>query len=314
MKTILSLIFCTAIVTSFAQEIFKEGKKYGISKYGEVPTKENGDSLIFRADYDKIESVSGVNGMVYIGLRGEEWSFLSSNKIVFQQRYESIDLESYGDYYITGTRDGYIDVYDTEADAFLIRSVKADELYSEIDMDVNNVVITRLGKEFYGVINSDTKKEVLKAEYTRLYANYQIDNTVIAFKEGTTYLYQTTGEVIFQVNSELDINEITEHDAENCYELKSQGKKGTSVGFYAAEHKWFIEPIYTELKLIENDPAVAIVHDGKGYGLYFEGKQLLPCEYLDIQKGDKQGVLAIVTNKKGDFYLTPDGKLRAKTE
>ena len=312
MKRIFTLTLLSLTTMAFSQEIFQDGKKYGISKFGENPAESKDDSLIFRADYDEIESVYIGEGKVFAGLREDEWSFLTSNKLVNQQRYESINLDAWEGLYCVGYREGYIDIYDTEANDFLIRGVQADRLALELAPDIDNILLTQKGKDLFGLIYIEGKKEILKAEYTNIYGNYDLSNTFIAFKEGTHYLYQTDGKLIFQIDSDLDITQIVKEVAvSEGYTLKARIKKSNYLGYYHPEKKWFIEPIYDEIKFVGDDPAVAVVYNGKNYGLYFMGKMILECEWTDIEKSDKQGTVVVVTNKKGErFYAFDDGQLK----
>ena len=93
MKKFLTLSLILSVTVSFSQEVFKDGKKYGVSKYGANPADDKNDSLIFRAEYDQIEPVFILSSFVQIAfkaLKNDEWCFLTTNKLVNQQRYESI--------------------------------------------------------------------------------------------------------------------------------------------------------------------------------------------------------------------------------
>ena len=318
MKKILVLVIILTTITTYGQEIFKDGKKYGVSKNGGNPANDKNDSLIYRAEYDEIERVGSTDYVVFKAMRDDEWSFLTNNKLVNQQRYDEITVPEFDDRYALGKREGYIDVVDLNASEFLIRGVKADDLYnSSSDLDLNNAIMTTTGKDFYGVINTETKKEILKCEYTSIqYNNDDVKSkiTILAFKDGVNYLFDMGGTVIFKFETGEIVTQVAPATVEGSYNLRAEGKKAENYGFYEEKNKWYVPPVYSAVEVVDNDPAVVIVSGAKGYGLYFQGKQILPCEYASVEKSDKQGYVALVWDKKSYFYLADDGRLIPKTD
>ncbi|MBD3637855.1 MAG: WG repeat-containing protein [Crocinitomicaceae bacterium] len=315
------LTLCLSVNLIFAQAIFKEDKSYGVSKLGTWPDDKE-DSVMFRAEYEEIVALhtEGVTEFAFKALRNEEWMFLTPNRLINQQRYEEITIPGFVELYAVASREGYLDIIDLETSEFLIRGVKADALYNHNnDLDFDEILMTVVDKEFYGVINTESKKEILKAEYTSIKYNqegisFYKYNTFIAFKDAVNYLYNIKGELLHKFEHDQVITSVSDYEkVDKGLKITVVGKKEDLVGFYDIEHKWYIPPVYHDFYcMFEGDPAVIVVSDGKSYGLFFEGKQILPCEYLEINKSDKQGYLGIAVTKKGSFYVSNDGRLLKK--
>ncbi|UKN03250.1 hypothetical protein K6119_06945 [Paracrocinitomix mangrovi] len=314
MKLIVTALLVLFSVQLIAQQPYRDDKKrWGISRDGDGGEK---DSIIVRAQYDEIKSLDEYEfAKVFCGMQNDEWALITTNKIVAQQKYSSIIVPDFMPDFAVAYRDGYIDLIkvDTVGNTeFIIRGVQADAVYDGADYlsGYSDFVMTIKG-ETYGLINWMEGKEVLKANYTGIQSNLNEEVGKIAFigsKETAHTFHNNKGEKIFEINSENAVQDVKEI-VDGGFQLTSKGKKGTLHGFYYMPKKWFIPVEYDEFALIDNLPEAAIVKGKKGYGLYFEGKLILPCEYLAMEKGDKRGYIAIATDKKGRHYVTPEGKL-----
>lgn len=313
MKFFLLLICASISFCHFAQKPFQHEKKWGLSKTGEGPDAE-GDSIIFRADFDEIQSIPCSNGKAFAGLKGEEWVLLTSNRLVHQQRYEKFVPYKRMNRFCYAMRDGYLDIIDLEANDYLIRNVQADALVEDHALKVDELIVIKKGKEeLLGLININAKKVILKAEYASIIGNaenIQHAKSVIAFKANENLVYDYQGNLLFKLGTDQAVSKVADlKEIDRCYKIHAANKKGETVGFFDSQNKWFVPPIYKQIMFLENLPEIVIVQGDKGLGLYFQGKMILPCEYLEITKSDKQGLIAIVTTKKGDFYVADDGKL-----
>jgi hypothetical protein len=315
MKSLLSLLIIFISLNMFAQEPYKDGKKWGLSKFGEGPDSE-GDTVFFAAEFDEIIDLSVDYGFAYAAAKNDEWIFLSRNKKVSQQRYESIVSFESGSQFSYGIRSGYIDVVDFSTQDFLIRSVKADGLLENQELDVSELILTYFGKDKLGVINTTTKKEILKADHISIIGNYQnlsIAGTFLAFKEGKNYLYDYEGNLLHTFESPKIITEVKDYDAiDDCFLLIAETKKTDLKGFYDTKNKWYVPPLYLEIMFLEDIRDMVIVLGDKGLGLYFHGTQILPCEFLEITKSDREGYVAIAITKNEEFYVANNGDLIPK--
>ena len=296
----------------FAQLPYQKDKKWGISKNG---TGDDKDSIIHRAQFDKIELLGKD---LYIGQINDEWQFLTSNKLVNQQRYEEIRMPEFVmDKYAVGIRTGYIDVVDVQAQDFLVRSVKANALFdgSHLVGDLNVLMTETDG--VYGLINNNTKQEILKVKYTSILSNNSNseDHPLLAYDGNKNYVMNLDGQVIFDIPTSYKITKFKPYpDVPDAYQVEAETKKSNGIGFYDSKNKWLILPEYSAVKTLDNTTDAVVVYGAKGYGLYFQGKQLLDCAYLSIEKSDKRGYVAKVVSKKGEFYLTPEGKQQVFNE
>lgn len=311
------LFITLAMITSisFGQEPFEKDGKWGISKNGDA-----NDSIIFRAEYDKIQSdYSLSSGYVYSGLKNGEWQLLTGNKLVNQQRYQSITVPSFSDSLAIGFREGYIDIVDMSSEEFLVRGVQADQIVENEDWIFGNepYLLTKKGKSLYGLIYMTDKKEILKAEYevVRLNEPDAFPVEILAFNALNNYTFDKTGKALHTFADPQIITSIEAKEGlADCFVLLSDQKKGQLMGFYDAANKWLVPVIYSEISTLDASADAIVVKSSKGYGLYFQGKLLLEPIYLEIAKSDKQGYLAIVTSKKGTWYVTAEGKFIPMTE
>lgn len=314
MKILLTLLIGLLTLSTYAQLPYQKDKKWGISRDG---TGDDKDSIIYRADYEKIELVGDV---IYAGFRNDEWQFLTKNKLVNQQRYEAVEVPFFVDgQFAVGSRTGYIDVISVNDADFVVRGVQAAEIVSSDNLfgNTQNVMLTQK-EEMYGLVNIELKKEVLKAKYSRIAENLSLDikeYPVLAYAEGTNYICALDGSIIFQFKSEEPIVAFEKSgDVADCFVIHVNGKKGTTYGFYDSKNKWVIPPIYDQCESMDNTSDAIIVRGAKGVGLYFQGKMMLDCIYMDIVKSEKRGYIAKVIDKKGEKYLNPEGKLEVVKE
>lgn len=312
MKYLFVLICTLSAISSSAQKPFEKDKKWGISRDGDGGEK---DSIIFRAEFDEIISLaSGDAGALYCGLRHEEWQTLTPNKLLNQQRYETINLVSINDNYAVGWREGYIDVISiTELD-FVIRGVAADAITNiNIMKEGAKILMTQKGKDQFGVIDCIQKKELLKAEFEQVRANNSPDVTAsfLGYKEESNFVYTSQGELAFKLSTKQLVTAVSEYEEiSNCWSVTCESNKGETKGFYDGNKKWLIQPEYSQVQPLDNtSDAIAVTDLKGGMGLFFNGKQILECEFLSVVISDRRGFLAIVTTKKGTFYVTPEGKL-----
>ncbi|MCB9224257.1 MAG: WG repeat-containing protein [Crocinitomicaceae bacterium] len=310
MKTLFTIALFSLSTLIIAQQTYQKDKKWGISRDG---TGNDKDSIIFRAEFDKIEKVGDV---IFAGSKNDEWQFLTSNKLVNQQRYESVDVPFFvGGKYAIGSRTGYIDVVSVSDVDFIVRGVQAEKIVSTDNLfnGIEDQIMTQKG-EFFGLINAKLKKETLKAKYNRIAQNNSADSDafpVLAYLDGVNYVCALDGIVIHQFNTAEPVNNFNRsEEANDCFVLRVNGKKGEQVGFFDSKNKWVIPPVYKDCHTLDNTSDAVVVSDVKGEGLYFQGKLLLPCEYLEIVISDKRGYVAKVVNKKGTFYVTPEGKMQ----
>ncbi|MEX1000629.1 MAG: WG repeat-containing protein [Crocinitomicaceae bacterium] len=291
-----------------AQEPFKKEGKWGVSEYGSEE-----DSIIVPAEYDAVEiHYSSVGKNLYTGEKNGEWKVISKNRLLSQQSYEKIVLPDFEDRYAYCYRDEYIDIVDLKEQDFLVRGVQADAIVDgsyQLNTAENVLLIAR-GKN-YGLIDTKEKKLILKAEYESVISNepFTEELAFLVVKSGINYVLNRSGEVAFEIEVPQNLTKVeTVLEIENCYTLYVAGKKG-GHGFYDSDNEWLIPPVYMSVEPMEFVSEVIVVKDKKGYGLYFEGKQLLDCKYDSISKSDKRGYLAVVKQKEEEFYLNPEGKL-----
>jgi hypothetical protein len=309
MKRLLTLLILLTSITINAQLPYQKDKKWGLSKNG---TGDEKDSIIVRAAYDKIEYVGEV---IYAGLRNDEWQFLTSNKLVNQQSYEKVEVPHFTDGMIAvGTRAGYIDLVDVQQSEFIVRSVQADKIINTMDyfMQTENLLMTQKD-DFFGLINKELKKETLKAKYTKITENQGDDvkaYPVLAFADGKNSVCSLEGKVLHEFQTNDPVIAFSKFSGiDNCFSLEVSGKKGSSFGMFDATNKWVIPPLYIECWSLDNTSDAIVVQGVKGVGLYFQGKMMLDCKYLEIIKSEKRGFICKVIGKKGEYYLTPEGKL-----
>lgn len=293
---------------STAQVKFELDGKYGVSKNGDAK-----DSVIFRADYDEIKSFKIDSSLFFIGLRNDEWYPLTSNKLVNQQRYESIEVYPFANKYAVCLRDGYIDLIDLAKNDFLIRGVQATAL---VDNDVVlkgdvNLLLTQ-NEKLFGVVDIAQKKEILKAKYAiiKIPDVNKEHFSFITFNEGKNTCFDHTGKPVFEIPTAVEVISISALTSPKSYQI--QNAKG-GLGMYDAINKWFIPMDYSGIKLMEDDNSeIVIVSSKKGEGLYFKGELLAETIYEKIVKSDTRGYVAILTKKGTDYFLSPEGKITLK--
>ena len=312
MKYLFVFIIGVSAICSTAQEPFEKEDKWGISRDGDGGAE---DSIIFRAEFDEIQMDYSLDyGYLYSGLKNDEWQLLTSNKLVNQQRYETVEVLPFADKYVLGYRDGYVDLISLETTDFIVRGVNADAIIDggeDIGEEVS-YVMTKKGKGMFGFIDPLQKKELVKAQYAHIQTNnfHEADYQILAHQDGKTDVYSNEGELRFMLSTEIRV--VGVHLSDNipgCFEIVGSNKGVEKLGFYDSKGKWLIQPIYEEVLSLDNTSDAIVVYDKKGYGLFFQGKQIVECLYDSVEKSDKRGFLAIVENKKGIFYVTPEGKL-----
>lgn len=302
---LLTIAFC---LNGMSQKKFEKDGKWGLSKNG------GQDSVIFRADYEEINELETKDGTFFTGFRNDEWYPLTTNKIVNQQRYESIEVYPFANQFAVCLRDGYIDLIDVANNDFLIRGVQATML-QESESVLNgdeNLLLTENNKAF-GVIDIAQKKEVLKAKYgvIRIPDLEKSHFSFFTFQDEKNTCFDAMGKALFQIPSTTEVFKITQFTSNSkCYKLETE--KG-SFGMYDATNKWFVPMIFTDLKMMEKDNAeIVITYSKKGEGVYFQGKVLAEAIYEHVEKSDTRGYVAILTKKGKQYFLSPEGKISLK--
>lgn len=312
MKYLVMLLCSLTTLIGVTQEPFEKDDKWGISRDGDGGKE---DSIIFRAEFDEIQMEYSVDyGYLYSGLKNDEWQLLTSNKLVNQQRYETVEVLPFADKYVLGYRDGYIDLISLAATDFVLRGVNANTIIDggeDIDEGLS-YIMTKKGKGMFGFVDPLQKKELVKAEYEHIQTNsfQEMDYIILAHQEGKTDVFSNEGELKFMLSTEIRVVGVHLSDSiAGCFEIVGSTKGVEKQGFYDSNGKWLIQPIYEEVFSLDNSSDALVVADKKGYGLFFQGKQIVECLYDSVEKSDKRGFLAIVESKKGTFYVTPEGKL-----
>ena len=288
------------------QEPYEKDGKWGLSKHGEG---DDNDTIIIRATFDKIEMLVTKDGYFPIGLKEKKWRPLSANKLLNQQSYADIHIPEFNTSIAVAKSDGYIDVIDLVNLEFLIRNVKADDLVDAEVFDLStDFLMTARGKTF-GLISIESKKEIVKAKYTSIVPG-QMDNEkglIFCREEGLTIVFNQEGVIVHELNVEQEVvSLIQESDSKNLFKIMS---KDGGFGMYNPSAKWLIDPIYSDVNAFEGSEEVVVVSAKKGEGVFFNGKLLAEAIYMSIDKSPKRGYIALVTNKKGDFLVDPEGKL-----
>lgn len=304
MKLFLILFFCSTSTVLWVQEPFEKDGKWGLSKNGDA-----NDSVIFKAEFEKIEMLVISDGYLPIGLKRKQWYPMTSNPMLNQQGYEEIYVTNFNYNIVIAARDGYIDVIDIEEKNFLLRNVKATGIVNDELDDLSENYIITLDEKKMGLISLENKKEILKAKYVSIVPDAENSESewLFAAEEGKTSVFDKSGELIFELSSsEQIVSMIEDLNSPNLYRLMSIDG---AYGMYNSSAKWLVEPIYIDVVGFKGVSEVVVVSGKKGDGLFFNGKQLLEPKYITIDKSLERGFLANVIGKKGEFLLSPEGVL-----
>ena len=301
------LIFVGLLTCVFtqAQEVFKEKGKYGVRIE---------DSVAVEPRYDAVKIIDlETRDLIYAVQENEEWHLISSNKLLNQQRYTEFVEPDFAPGLIYGYRDGYLDLIDLQKEDFLLRAVKAEKLIDGSDYlgGESDFLMTQC-EEGYGLIDQKAKKEIVKCEYPKLIINEAGEDGYyfIGSKDGKNFLFDRSGKITFTLSTEREVTAFYGVEGmENGYMVEAKDKKGTYYGFYNAADKSLIEPMFEKTEALNNTPEVVLVKDKKGWGLYFQGKEILEAKYEKPVKSDKEGYLVKVVEKGETFYLSPSGEL-----
>jgi hypothetical protein len=304
MKALFIVLVSAFSMTSWAQEPFEKDGKWGLSKNGDA-----NDSIIFRADYDKIEKLVSNQGAFYIGLKGEGWYPMTPNKLLNQQSYEEITIPLFDNSIAVAQRDGYIDIVELKEMNFLIRNVNATNVVDIKLFQIPKDYILTQKEKSYGLISRETKKEILKVKYSSILPDAESPQNAWLFarEEGKTSVFDKKGALVFEIKSLEQIVSMVQEVANPTLfiTLSAEG----AYGMYNKANKWLVPAVYMNVLPFDGTDEIVVVKGKKGVGLFFNGKQLLEPVYITIDKKNERGYLAVVVNKKGRFLLSPEGSL-----
>ena len=312
MKNILCIVSVTLVAFNLiGQEPFEDNGKWGVSEYGDGGKT---DSIIVPAVYDEIKIIyDSPHGNVYLGKENKLWKVLSSNLSISQERYDEVFLDVDFDRFLQCSRDGELDLIDLKNNEFLIRGIQAESLsdhYGLLTVFEERMLMVE-NDGHYGLIHIPSKILIVQPEYDYIKSNnLGIDKApILLFKKDVNYVIDTTGKELFKISFDQRIEEIEPtSDCEKCYHLHIYSKKG-GHGFYDAKNDWLIPPVYNLVEELLEVPDVLLTLGKKGWGIFYQGKEVLKPKYERAEKSDKEGYVLKVYIKGETFYLSPSGEL-----